>query len=93
MRSDFDYSYGYEVVMLHRKQGKTRLRPNDCFDKHYTEDEHWDCYHRVTGEFIMRHSKVLSARKKKGRYYSYISFHTYWGLLHETARNRFEVTT
>lgn len=98
MRSDFDYGYGYEVVMLHRKQGKTRLRPNDCFDKRYTKEEHWACYEKVTrgaipSAFLKRHAAVLSARKRGRKKFDYLSYHTYWALMSKTAKNRFEVTT
>lgn len=93
MRSDYDFYYEYEEFMDKRRANRTNLQPlSDFFDKHYTHDEHWDCYQRATGKFMVRHSKVYSARKKKGRKYDYLSFHTYWGLMHKTARNRFEVT-
>lgn len=91
MRSDFDFYYEYEEFMVKRRANRRNFHP-PYSNKHYTHDEHWDRYQRATGKFMVRHSTVYSARKKKGRKYDYLSFHTYWRLMHKTARNRFEVT-
>jgi hypothetical protein len=96
MRSDFDFYYGYENIMFYRRANRRHFHPPH-FDKHYTTDEHWKSYQQVTrgaipGTFLKRHATVYSARKRGRKKFDYVSYHTYWALMHKTARNRFEVT-
>lgn len=95
MRSDFDFYYQYEEVILSRRANRRYFHPPH-FDKHYTHDEHWACYLKVSrgaipGEFLRRHATVYSARKARNKF-DYVSYHTYWAVMKKTARNRFEVT-
>lgn len=96
MRSDFDFYYGYENIMFYRRANRRNFHPPH-FDKHYTKEEHWACYEKVTrgaipGAFLKRHAAVFSARKRGRKKFDYVSYHTYWALMSKTAKNRFEVT-